>query len=43
MATGKKIIELCLEKAEIDAYNELIPMRYDYAFNNVEDYENQLV
>jgi hypothetical protein len=43
MATGKKIIELCLEKANIDAYNELIPMKYDYAFNNVEDYENQLV
>jgi hypothetical protein len=43
LATGKRIIELCLEKADIEAYNEVIPMKYGYTFNNVEDYENQLV
>ena len=43
MDTGRKIIELCLAKASIEDYNEIIPMKYGYAFNNVEDYENQLV
>lgn len=43
LATGKRIIELCLEHANIEAYNDIIPMKYGYTFNNVEDYENQLV
>jgi len=37
---GKKIIELCLQKAELDAYNEVIPMEYGYTFQ-IEDYEPQ--
>lgn len=43
MPIGRKIIELCLQKADVEAYNDVIPMQYGYTFNSVEDYENQVI
>ncbi|MCK5135246.1 MAG: DUF4914 family protein [Bacteroidales bacterium] len=37
--TGKKIIEACLSNAAVEEYNEIIPMSYQYSFNNIKDYE----
>lgn len=37
--TGKKIIDACLSNASIDEYNEILPMNYQYSFNNIQDYE----
>jgi hypothetical protein len=37
--TGKKIIDACLSNATVAEYNEIIPMSYQYSFNNIEDYE----
>ncbi|WP_347840350.1 DUF4914 family protein [uncultured Draconibacterium sp.] len=37
--TGRKIIDACLSNASIEEYNEIIPMDYEYSFNNIEDYE----
>ncbi len=40
--TGKRIIDACLSNASIDAYNEIVPMsfEYEYCFNRIEDYEH---
>ena len=38
-STGKKIIEACLSNAAVEEYNEIIPMSYQYSFNNIEDFE----
>ncbi|MBE0674380.1 MAG: DUF4914 family protein [Bacteroidales bacterium] len=35
--TGRKIIEVCLDGARVDDYNELIPMNYSYSFLSAED------
>ena len=43
MPTGKKIIELCLAKADIEAYNGVIPMEYGYTFNNIDELESESV
>jgi len=32
--TGKKIIDACLDNASIDDYIDIIPMNYQYSFNN---------
>ena len=37
--TGKRIIEACLSNASIDEYNAILPMNYQYSFNNIENYE----
>ena len=37
--TGRKIIDACLSNASIEEYNQIIPMDYEYSFNNIEDYE----
>lgn len=37
--TGRKIIEACLSNASVEEYNEIIPMSYQYSFQNMEDYE----
>jgi len=37
--TGKRIIDACLSNASIDEYNQIVPMSYQYTFNNIEDYE----
>jgi hypothetical protein len=41
LITGKRIIDACLSNANIDEYNEIVPMsyQYEYSFNNIEDYE----
>ena len=41
--TGKKIIDACLSNATVDEYNEIIPMSYQYSFNNIGDYENHIM
>ena len=38
---GKKIIELCLNKASLEDYNEVIPMEYGYTFGNLQDFEDE--
>ncbi len=35
--TGRKIIEACMNGAEVDDYNELIPMNYSYSFLTTEE------
>lgn len=35
--TGRKIIETCLNGADVDDYNELIPMNYSYSFLTTEE------
>lgn len=37
--TGKQIIEACLSNATVEEYNEIVPMSYQYSFNQIEDYE----
>lgn len=39
--TGKKIIDACLSNASIEEYNEILPMNYEYSFNNIEHYEQK--
>lgn len=39
--TGQKIIDACLSNATLDDYNEILPMNYEYSFNNIDDYEKQ--
>jgi hypothetical protein len=36
---GKRIIDACLSNASIEEYNDILPMTYQYSFNNIEDYE----
>ena len=38
---GKKIIELCLNKASLEDYNNVIPMEYGYTFGNLQDFEDE--
>ncbi len=37
--TGRRIIEACLSNASVEEYNEIVPMSYQYAFNQIEDFE----
>ncbi len=37
--TGKRIIDACLSNATIEEYNQIVPMSYQYSFNQIEDYE----
>ncbi len=37
--TGKRIIDACLSNATVEEYNEIVPMSYQYSFNQIEDYE----
>ena len=37
--TGKRIIDACLSNATTEEYNEIVPMSYQYSFNQIEDYE----
>lgn len=37
--TGKKIIDACLSNASLEEYNDILPMNYEYSFNNIDDYE----
>jgi len=39
LQTGRRIIDACLSDATAEEYNELIPMSYQYSFNNMESYE----
>lgn len=39
LQTGRRIIEACLADASIEEYNEIVPMSYQYSFNNIDDYE----
>lgn len=39
LQTGKRIIDACLSNASIEEYNQIVPMSYQYTFNNIEDYE----
>jgi len=39
LQTGRKIIDACLSDATTEEYNELVPMSYQYHFNNMESYE----
>lgn len=39
LQTGRKIIDACLSDATTEEYNELVPMSYQYRFNNMESYE----
>lgn len=39
LPVGKRIIDACLSNASIDEYNEIVPMTYQYAFQNIEDYD----
>ena len=41
--TGKRIIDACLSNATIDEYNEIVPMTYQYSFNQIEDYEQSYI
>jgi hypothetical protein len=41
--TGKKLIDACLSNATIDEYNEIVPMSYQYSFNQIEDYEQSIL
>jgi len=39
LPVGKRIIDACLSNASIEEYNEIVPMTYQYAFQNIEDYD----
>lgn len=41
LATGKRVIDACLANATLEDYEEIIPMKYGYSFNNVEDFEQE--
>jgi hypothetical protein len=38
-ATGRRIIEACLNGATVEEYNAIIPMNYQYSFLTIKDYE----
>jgi hypothetical protein len=42
LQTGKRIIDACLSNASVNEYNEIVPMTYQYSFNNLEDYEQNM-
>jgi len=37
--TGRKIIDACMSNATVEEYNEIVPMNYQYSFNQIEDFE----
>ncbi|MDD4107340.1 MAG: DUF4914 family protein [Prolixibacteraceae bacterium] len=37
--TGRRIIDACLSNATVEEYNEIVPMSYQYSFNQIEDFE----
>jgi hypothetical protein len=39
-ATGKRIIDACMNGASVEDYHSIIPMNYQYSFLTIEDYEN---
>jgi hypothetical protein len=39
LQTGRRIIDACLSDATTEEYNDLVPMSYQYRFNNIESYE----
>jgi hypothetical protein len=39
LQTGRRIIDACLGDATVEDYNEIVPMSYQYRFNNMESYE----
>jgi len=39
LQTGRRIIDACLSDATTEEYNEIVPMSYQYRFNNMESYE----
>jgi hypothetical protein len=39
LQTGKRIIDACLSNAQVEEYNEIVPMSYRYSFNHMEDFE----
>lgn len=41
LQTGKRIIDACLSNANVEEYNEIVPMsyQYEYSFTKIEDYE----
>lgn len=43
LATGKKIIEACLNGATVEEYNNIIPMQYSYSFTSMDEYENSII
>lgn len=40
--TGKRIIDACLSNATVEEYNQIVPMSYQYSFNQIEDYEQNI-
>ncbi len=40
--TGKRIIDACLSNASVEEYNQIVPMNYQYSFNQIEDYEQNI-
>ena len=41
LQTGKRIIDACLSDATTEEYNELVPMSYQYSFNDMASYEDK--
>lgn len=39
LQTGRRIIDAYLSDATTEEYNELIPMSYQYRFNDMDSYE----
>ncbi len=39
LQTGRRIIDACLSDATTEEYNELVPMSYQYRFNDMDSYE----
>lgn len=37
--TGRSIIDACLSNASVEDYNRIVPVNYEYTFNNIDDYE----
>jgi hypothetical protein len=37
--TGRRIIDACMSDAKVEEYNDIIPMNFQYSFNQLEDYE----
>jgi hypothetical protein len=42
LQTGRRIIDACLSDATTDEYNEIVPMSYQYRFNNMESFEQSM-
>lgn len=40
LPVGKRIIEACLSNAPVDDYRDIVPMKYQYSFNSVDDIIN---